>query len=195
MAMIQRMRSSGTRRSPDARVLLAASFAWVAAATTVQAAPLAVQLDEVLAHEALRGAEIGVYVMDLGNGEVLYERAPARPLILASNTKLFTTATALERLGAAHRIETVIYRRGVVDADVLHGDLIVLGGGDPSFGVRFHGDSAGPLNRFARAIRASPVRGSRCRATRARAATVPPHGPRRRRRAPHWRRTCVARSA
>lgn len=107
--------------------------------------------------KALAGAHVGVVVVDLQTGKTIYERNAAEPLILASNTKLLTTAAALERLGSSHRIETLVHGRGVVDGAVLHGDIVVEGGGDPSFGVRFHGRGDGPLERFARAVRAAGI--------------------------------------
>ncbi len=59
-----------------------------------------------------------------------------RPLPLASNTKLFTTATALDKLGPEYRIPTKVFRDGQVDSrGVLHGSLYLQGGGDPALGT------------------------------------------------------------
>jgi D-alanyl-D-alanine carboxypeptidase/D-alanyl-D-alanine-endopeptidase (penicillin-binding protein 4) len=115
-------------------------------------------LSAIFDRPTLAQARVGVMVADLRSGEVLFTRNAARPLILASNTKLFTTAAALARLGSGHRIETVLYRRGRLDGDVLHGDLVLVGGGDPTMGDRFYGDAAGPLDRIARAVAAAGVR-------------------------------------
>ena len=61
---------------------------------------------------------------------------PAGPRPLASNMKLFTTSTALSKLGPEHRIPTKVFRDGKVDADgVLHGSLYLQGGGDPALGT------------------------------------------------------------
>ena len=50
--------------------------------------------------------------------------------------KLFTTATALSRLGPESRIPTKVLSDGRLDADgVLHGSLYLQGGGDPALGT------------------------------------------------------------
>ena len=53
----------------------------------------------------------------------------------ASVVKVATSLWALERLGADFRFETRFFARGAVDEArrVLHGDLVVLGAGDPDF--------------------------------------------------------------
>jgi D-alanyl-D-alanine carboxypeptidase/D-alanyl-D-alanine-endopeptidase (penicillin-binding protein 4) len=50
--------------------------------------------------------------------------------------KLFTTGTALSRLGPETRIATKVFRDGRVDAEgTLHGSLYLQGGGDPTLGT------------------------------------------------------------
>ncbi|MHC4831653.1 MAG: D-alanyl-D-alanine carboxypeptidase/D-alanyl-D-alanine endopeptidase, partial [Planctomycetota bacterium] len=78
--------------------------------------------------------------------------------ILASNTKLFTTAAALDQLGSQHRIETVLFGRGYIDGPMLQGDLVCLGGGDPTLGERYFGRADGPLERLARAVKSAGIR-------------------------------------
>ncbi len=77
----------------------------------------------------------GVYVYDTaarGRPE-LYGSKEGKRRKLASNTKLFTTATALDRLGAGGRIETVVRARGNINGNgKLRGDLYLVGGGDPT---------------------------------------------------------------
>jgi len=51
----------------------------------------------------------------------------------ASVMKLLTTQAALELLGPDYRWITRVYAHGVVDADVLRGDLVIEGSGDPRF--------------------------------------------------------------
>lgn len=81
----------------------------------------------------LSGAQIGVSVVDLASGEVLYAREADRALNPASNAKLVTTAAALSILGPEHRYSTRVWTAGTIDADgVLQGDLYLQGGGDPS---------------------------------------------------------------
>jgi D-alanyl-D-alanine carboxypeptidase/D-alanyl-D-alanine-endopeptidase (penicillin-binding protein 4) len=137
---------------------LALAFALAAPAPARAGGGLAERLQAILADPGLAGAEIGAAVLDLETGETVFEREAARPLSLASNQKLVTTACALDRLGADHRFETVLLRRGLIAGDTLDGDVIVRGGGDPCLGARFDGEADGALRRFARALREAGVR-------------------------------------
>lgn len=78
----------------------------------------------------------GLLVVDAESGRVLCSRAAGQLRSLASNTKLFTTATAISRLGPKSRIPTKLYANGRVDAGgTLHGNLFLEGGGDPTLGT------------------------------------------------------------
>ncbi len=82
------------------------------------------------------GSASGLLVVDAETEQVLCAGAPGRSRPLASNMKLFTTATALSKLGPEYRIPTKVFRDGRVDADgVLHGSLYLQGGGDPALGT------------------------------------------------------------
>ena len=61
------------------------------------------------------GGSSGLLVIDGGTGKVVCARAPGRPRPLASNMKLFTTSTALARLGAESRITTLLKTDGGID--------------------------------------------------------------------------------
>jgi len=54
---------------------------------------------------------------------------------LASNTKLFTTATVLDRFDRDHAFRTRVFAAGRIRNGVLNGNLYLKGGGDPSFGT------------------------------------------------------------
>lgn len=82
------------------------------------------------------GGASGLFVVDADNGSVVCARAAGRARPLASNTKLFTTSTALARLGPQSRITTLLESDGSVDRNgILHGDLYLIGGGDPTLGT------------------------------------------------------------
>lgn len=99
------------------------------------------------------GAASGLFVIDGETGRPLCARAAARKRPLASNMKLFTTATALGRFGAQARLSTRVLGEGEIDANgVLHGNLYLEGGGDPALGTPgFYGRFLGGLgtNLFA----------------------------------------------
>jgi serine-type D-Ala-D-Ala carboxypeptidase/endopeptidase (penicillin-binding protein 4) len=82
------------------------------------------------------GSASGLLVVDAESGQTLCAAAPGRQRMLASNMKLFTTATVLARLGPDTRIPTKVFRDGKVDANgVLHGSLYLQGAGDPALGT------------------------------------------------------------
>jgi serine-type D-Ala-D-Ala carboxypeptidase/endopeptidase (penicillin-binding protein 4) len=82
------------------------------------------------------GGASGLLVIDGETGKTVCARAPGRQRPLASNMKLFTTATALGRLGAQARIATLLKTDGGIDRNgVLHGSLYLVGAGDPTLGT------------------------------------------------------------
>lgn len=79
----------------------------------------------------------GIYIESLETEEpiaLLNESAEFNP---ASVTKLATTLAALDRLGRDHRFRTEFRGDGEIDplTGDFNGDLILLGGGDPSFSL------------------------------------------------------------
>lgn len=89
-----------------------------------------------LARQAPGSSGFYVYDIDAKGKGVLFDRDEGKRRRLASNTKLFTTSTALQRLGGARaRIETVVRRKGKTERGQLRGNLYLVGGGDPSFGA------------------------------------------------------------
>lgn len=101
--------------------------------TTIAHADLKGDIDKLLQHPALAHSITGVLVVSLKDGRTLYEQNADVMLIPASNQKLLTSAAALDRLGADYRFNTRLWMTGEIDAQgVLHGDLILQGGGDPT---------------------------------------------------------------
>ncbi|MBS1679802.1 MAG: D-alanyl-D-alanine carboxypeptidase [Actinobacteria bacterium] len=82
------------------------------------------------------GSQSGLMVVDTETEEVVCAVGAEKMLPLASNTKLFTTATALSKLGPTSTIPTKVLTDGTVDANgVLHGSLYLQGAGDPTLGT------------------------------------------------------------
>ncbi|HEY1854847.1 MAG TPA: D-alanyl-D-alanine carboxypeptidase/D-alanyl-D-alanine-endopeptidase [Solirubrobacterales bacterium] len=78
----------------------------------------------------------GLLVVDAESGDVVCSSAASTPRPLASNMKLFTTSTALAKLGPETRIPTKVFASGTVDSSgVLDGNLYLQGGGDPTLGT------------------------------------------------------------
>ena len=92
----------------------------------------------------LTGA-VGYCVVDLASGRVLEASGEAVEMPPASVTKAVTTAFALEKLGVEHRFVTRVMRTGAVVNGRLDGDLILAGGGDPTFDTDKMGDLVAAL--------------------------------------------------
>ena len=63
-------------------------------------------------HMAAAGRFSGAYVVNTTDGRVVFQRRARQARILASNTKLFTTATALARFGTEGTLGTEVLGRG-----------------------------------------------------------------------------------
>lgn len=109
--------------------------------------------------EARRASpDLGVHVVEVESGAEIYGYHEDELQVLASNTKLFTTAAALDILGPDFRFETPLLIRGAVYDGTLGGDLAVVGSGDPSFSGRlFGGDSWAIFRSWAEALKARGV--------------------------------------
>lgn len=140
-------------------VLFASGCASVGMGTARGATPssLAARLDAILADTALAHAHIGAVVVSLRDGDTIYSRNAGRVFLPASNQKLLTGAAALAALGPRFRYSTAVYGSGQVRDGVLQGDLIVRGGGDPTFSDRFGGDARAPLLAWADSLRARGI--------------------------------------
>jgi D-alanyl-D-alanine carboxypeptidase/D-alanyl-D-alanine-endopeptidase (penicillin-binding protein 4) len=109
---------------------------------------------EAAVGQALRvTSALGVHIVELDTGETIYGYNPDEPRVIASNTKLFTTAAALDALGPGYFFETRFLMRGDVRDGVLQGDLGVIGGGDPQIsGREYAGDPLAAFREWAQAL-------------------------------------------
>ncbi|HKR01697.1 MAG TPA: D-alanyl-D-alanine carboxypeptidase, partial [Pyrinomonadaceae bacterium] len=101
-------------------------------ANSSSAIELGRKIDRLIDEGEFKDARWGVQVTRLRDGRVLYARNADKTFAPASNLKLYTTAVALDLLGADYTWRTSVYadaepdRRGVVA-----GDLILYGRGAP----------------------------------------------------------------
>lgn len=88
-------------------------------------------LSEALRSARLQPSSVGLYVQEVGAGKPLLVMNAERPMNPASVMKLVTTYAALELLGPAFVWKTGIYETGSRRGDILDGDLVFKGVGDP----------------------------------------------------------------
>ncbi|MDB5809766.1 MAG: D-alanyl-D-alanine carboxypeptidase/D-alanyl-D-alanine-endopeptidase [Betaproteobacteria bacterium] len=86
---------------------------------------------EALAQAGIPEGSVGIYVQDTQASRPLLAIGEERAFNPASTIKLLTTFSALEQLGPAYQWTTEIYADGALDGDVLNGNLVMKGGGDP----------------------------------------------------------------
>lgn len=78
---------------------------------------------------------LSVCVYNMTKGKEVYNYNSQYSLVPASVSKLFTTGVAFARLGSDFRFTTHIGIRGDIDREgVLHGNIYIIGGGDPMLG-------------------------------------------------------------
>jgi D-alanyl-D-alanine carboxypeptidase/D-alanyl-D-alanine-endopeptidase (penicillin-binding protein 4) len=76
---------------------------------------------------------MGIEVVDLTDGSILYQRAPSTPFIPASNMKLMSNAAAYLALGPDYHFTTKLSTHGaVLQAGALKGNVYITLDGDPS---------------------------------------------------------------
>ena len=137
--------------------------AGAAATHTAQTSPLAADLDALFDTPPFDTAVWSVRIETLASqgtteppNRVLYEKNPRTLVMPASNMKIVTMAAAAETLGWDYRFETTLAAEGEVRDGVLHGDLRVIGGGDPSISSADFGP-APLLGEWARALRTAGI--------------------------------------
>jgi D-alanyl-D-alanine carboxypeptidase/D-alanyl-D-alanine-endopeptidase (penicillin-binding protein 4) len=132
------------------------------AATAAAGASLPESIERLLAASPVsRTAFWGIQVVELSSGKTIYELNPEHLFIPASNTKLFTTALALSRLGPDHTYTTRVLADAAPDPDGrIAGTLRLIGGGDPNLSARplpyrigpVTGDPLAPIDDLARQV-------------------------------------------
>jgi serine-type D-Ala-D-Ala carboxypeptidase/endopeptidase (penicillin-binding protein 4) len=135
-----KMRSPTQAPRPRIAALLALLTAVAAAFATAIATPVASADERGLSTRlagaiARAGSWSGAYVVNVTSGRPVFAWRHTTPRILASNTKLFTTAAALARFGTEGTLATEVRGDGGLrERGVYRGNLYLVGGGDPTFG-------------------------------------------------------------
>jgi len=124
--------ASAASQGPDRAYRTPVAHGSAAARTAISSGALARGLSR-----ALRGlgGRTGAFVMDAGSDRILFRRSAGRARILASNMKIFTTATALARFGPDDRLETTVWA-GDDPVDGITTGLFLRGEGDPTLATK-----------------------------------------------------------
>lgn len=101
-------------------------------------------LSEIVARAGL-GGKVGFALVDLSSGEMLEALGAETPMPPASTAKVLTAIYALAHLGAEYRFATQMIATGPVSNGRVRGDLVLVGGGDPTLTTDGLADLAGQI--------------------------------------------------
>lgn len=143
-------------KAQSSQKLNAQAATGTAARETIGNKEFAQRIDQLIDQSPFALARWGVKVLSLSNGATVYERNAHQQFIPASNMKIYTTAAALNLLGADYRWQTTAYALATPDAaGTVDGDLILYGRGAPDL-VDDHTENS--LAKLADAVHARGVR-------------------------------------
>lgn len=100
--------------------------------------------EEIIEAARLDGT-VGFAVMNLATGEVLEQHEAETGMPPASVAKALTASYALDTLGPGFHFATEVIGTGPLTDGVLDGDVVLLGGGDPTLDTDGLGELAGLL--------------------------------------------------
>jgi serine-type D-Ala-D-Ala carboxypeptidase/endopeptidase (penicillin-binding protein 4) len=92
-------------------------------------------VDGAISAATLKGAHVGLLVVDAADGSVLYARNADDDFVPASTLKLITGSATLARLGPSFTFSTDVDAAGGIEGGTLQGDLYVRGGGDAELSI------------------------------------------------------------
>ena len=117
------------------------------------------RIEQIVRQPALEPGFFAVKIVSLDTGSVIYEQDANKFVRPASNMKLYTVATAFDRLTPEFHFVTSVYAKEKPDDGKVKGDLIIYGRGDPSIAARFNdGDYFKGINELADRIVAAGVK-------------------------------------
>lgn len=97
-------------------------------------------IQQVIDRAGFEGSRWGMAFYSPDAGEYVYSMRPDEPFVAGSASKVFVAGPAFSALGPDHRFRTRVYRTGRVVRGVLHGDLVLVAGGDLLVGGRMRHD-------------------------------------------------------
>src|SRR3954469_10103267 len=104
---------------------------WIGTALPAYAGQLPPAVVHVLEQVGIPARDVSIYVRDANTKEIVVDQLIDAPRSPASTIKVLTTFAALDTLGPAYTWKTRAFATSPVSNGVLHGDLYLVGGGDP----------------------------------------------------------------
>ncbi len=104
-------------------------------ASSGAATPLPRPVERAFVDAGIPPSAVAVYVHEVGAPAPLIAHRAEAPMNPASTIKLVTTYAALDLLGPDFTWKTEAHALGTRDGDILHGDLLLRGTGDPKITI------------------------------------------------------------
>lgn len=98
-------------------------------------------------------AHYAVSVKDVAKDSIVVAINDQKSMTPASIVKLYTTSAALQELSNRYTFKTVVGYTGTIQKGVLKGNLIIIGGGDPTLGSKFFPQSKTFVDSIVQAIK------------------------------------------
>ncbi|HEX8361834.1 MAG TPA: D-alanyl-D-alanine carboxypeptidase/D-alanyl-D-alanine-endopeptidase [Longimicrobium sp.] len=120
------------------------------AAVNTAGGPLQGQADAIVPNKG----EWTIMAYSLDRNETLFAINANKPMVPASNNKVYSAIWALSVLGPDYRFPTDLLINGSIQGGVLQGDVVIRGSGDPGFGYpSYEKDNIDPLRVMARRLK------------------------------------------
>lgn len=113
------------------KIVLGFTLLIIAAVSSFAASPL----DTFIGNRAIDANVTAVLIQDLATGDIIASHNAEKSLLPASVMKTVTIAALLKEEGPDRRYHTMVYTNGKVKDNVLDGDLVIVGSGDPTLGA------------------------------------------------------------
>lgn len=122
-------------------------------------AKLQAAYQNLVSDEQAKYATTSLCVLDAQSGKIIFAKNENVGLAPASTLKTITSATAFSVLGKDFKYQTTLGYSGKITNGVLQGDLIIIGGGDPTLGSWRYEQSKenNILTHWANAIKAAGI--------------------------------------
>ncbi|MGH2937394.1 MAG: D-alanyl-D-alanine carboxypeptidase/D-alanyl-D-alanine endopeptidase [Solirubrobacterales bacterium] len=94
------------------------------------------EINRIEGKSLYRQSDWGYAIVDQGSGKVLASQNAHKMFDPGSTMKTYAVSTALRMYGPNYRFRTPVYQEGTVTGGTLSGNLVLVGSGDLTFGLR-----------------------------------------------------------